>query len=96
MYRLNKNEEFKTLIQDRVLVYFYADWCSKCKLIKPLLENISSIKIVGIDVDKYRDITKKFGVMSIPCLILFNRGEEIDKHFGLISKEELNKLISNN
>ena len=76
-------QEFNNLInEDLVLVDFYATWCGPCKMMGPVLEeleNSRSVKVVKIDVDKNEEIAKNYGVMSIPTLILFQKGKQLDK-----------------
>ena len=81
---------------ERVLVDFYANWCGPCKMIRPILEEISknnTIKIVSINVDEAPDLASEYGVMSIPCLILFEGHKEVARSVGLKSKEELESFI---
>ena len=63
-----------------ILVDFWAEWCGPCKQIAPILEQIAtektgSISIAKINIDEYPDIASKFNVMSIPTLLLFDKGE---------------------
>ena len=70
-------EDFNALTKERVLVDFYANWCGPCKMLAPVLEKITAdIKVIKIDVDKYNDLAREYGVMSIPCLILFENNQE--------------------
>lgn len=88
------NENFKELIQEKVLVDFYANWCGPCKMIAPELERAEgSIKVVKVDVDEFEDLAKEYGVMSIPTLILFNEGKEIKRNIGFMNKEKIEKFI---
>ena len=81
----------------KVLVDFNANWCGPCKMIRPILEEIASnndkVKIVSINVDDEEELTKEYGVMSIPCLVLFNQGKETERKIGLMSKEDLETFI---
>ncbi len=80
-----------------VLVDFYADWCGPCKALAPILEEIDNdrekVKIVKINIDRNPDIAKRFGIMSIPTLIVFKNGKEINKNIGLCSKEFILEMI---
>jgi len=94
------NENFDELISSgKVLVDFYANWCGPCKMISPILEEISNekndIAIVKVDVDNNNDLAIKYGIMSIPTIILFNDGVEVSKHIGFLPKEEIINLIEN-
>lgn len=94
-------KEFETLIQDElVLVDFFATWCGPCKMLGPVLEELSNeqekLKIVKIDIDENPNITKKFGIMSVPTLILFKKGEPISKQYGFAPKPVLGRWIQEN
>lgn len=95
------NDNFKEEVLDsktKVLVDFNAEWCGPCKMIGPILEEISNendnTKIVSINVDDNGDLAKKYNVFSIPCLVLIENGKEIKRSVGLISKDQINDLIN--
>lgn len=81
-----------------VLVDFYADWCGPCQMMAPVLKEVASemgdqLKVIKIDVDKNQPIAQKFGVRSIPTLILFQNGEIKWKKAGVVTKRELTGLL---
>ena len=95
-----KENEFESVVlnsKEKVLVDFYANWCGPCKMLRPILDNIASersdSKIVSIDVDEASDLSSKYGIISIPCLILFQDGKEINRSIGLKSKSEIESMI---
>ena len=90
---LEKEEDFNNLIQNRVLVDFYADWCGPCKRLGAILEEINDIDILKVNVDLFQNISNKYGVMSIPTLIIFDKGNEVKKSIGFKTKEELIEFI---
>ena len=90
-----ENENFTDLIKERVLVDFFANWCGPCKMLTPVLEKVeSNIKVIKVDVDKYENLAREYGVMSIPTIILFESGKEIKRNIGFISKENLEKFLN--
>lgn len=76
-----------------VLVDFYADWCGPCKMITPVLEEISqemsNVNIVKVNVDQDQALAGQFGVQSIPNLIIFKDGKAVDQIIGFTSKNEI-------
>ena len=96
----NENEFNETINSEYALVDFFATWCGPCKMMGPVLENVSSnrdnIKIIKVDVDKFESLARTYGVMSIPTLILFKKGQIIDKKIGFVAEPLLNEWIDNN
>ena len=92
------NENFNDLINSEyVLVDFFATWCGPCKMMHPVLESVSdTIKIVKVDVDSFPELARTYGIMTIPTLILFKSGNEVDKKIGFIAQPLLTKWINDN
>ncbi len=90
---LENADDFEKVIQNKVLVDFYADWCGPCRMLGPILEELENIQILKVNVDNFQEIANKYGVMSIPTLILFNEGKEINKIIGLRSKSDIEDMI---
>lgn len=90
---LENKEQFFEIISNKVLVDFYADWCGPCKMLAPILENIDSVDILKVNVDSFPDLAAKYGVMSIPTLILFENGKELKKEIGFKNLDEIKKMI---
>lgn len=92
---LEKKEDFEPMINSsKILVDFYAEWCGPCKMLGPILEQVNEIDILKINVDEFPDLSAKFGVMSIPTLILFVEGKEIKKEIGFKNLDEIKKMIA--
>ncbi|HNY44003.1 MAG: thioredoxin [Bacteroidota bacterium] len=77
-----------------VLVDFYADWCRPCKMMQPILEDVateynSQITITKINIDNNKNISSKYNVTGIPCMILFENGKEVKRVVGYHEKEQL-------
>ena len=81
-----------------VLVDFWAEWCGPCKMIGPLVEELANEfngkAIIGkVDVDTNPEVSAKFGIRSIPTLLVFKGGEIVDKQVGAVPKSVLSKKI---
>lgn len=75
-----------------VLVDFYADWCGPCQLAAPVIEKLADeykgkAVVAKVDVDANNELAQKFGVMSIPTVILFHKGEVKDKQIGFSGEQ---------
>ncbi len=86
--------------KDLVLVDFFATWCGPCKMLGPVLEDLAEdradVQIVKVDIDEATDLARKYGVMSVPTLILFKDGKEISKNIGYLPKELLTSWLEKN
>ncbi len=91
----NLNEFNEKTASGRVLVDFYATWCGPCKMLAPILEEVDERKeagdllIVKVDVDEAGEIAMKFGIQSIPTLILFENGKAVKNALGYMPKPQL-------
>jgi thioredoxin 1 len=95
------DQSFKNEVETSgtVLVDFWAPWCGPCKMIAPVLEELDKemsdkLKIVKVNVDVNPDTAARFGVMSIPTLIVFKDGQPVDKVVGFQPKDSLKNMLS--
>ena len=81
----------------KVIIDFYATWCVPCQMLSPVLEEVavenSDIKLVKIDVDQNEELAYKYGISAMPTIIVMENGEEINRSVGVISKEDILKLL---
>ncbi len=97
------NENFKTEVIDEdipVVVDFYADWCGPCKMIGPIIDELAEkfssdeVKFCKVNVEQQRELAIKFKVMSIPTILFYKDGEQVNRITGAVSKNELSSLIN--
>ena len=95
---INENEFEKEIQEGTVLVDFFATWCMPCRMMSQILEEVDREldgkgKIVKVDVDQNENLAKKFGVMSIPTLVLFKDGKMVSKNVGVMQKNDCLNLF---
>jgi thioredoxin 1 len=91
---------FTTIINSDkpVLIDFFATWCGPCQTLGPILKQVKEnledrISIIKIDVDKNQAIASKYQVRGVPTMILFQKGKQLWRQSGVVSKEELIRII---
>jgi len=95
------SHDFDTVTQTGVvLIDFFATWCRPCRMQLPILEKVASnfegrAKIVKIDTDQSQDIAVRFGVQSIPTLVLLKNGQKVSQFVGLQQMETLTTALEN-
>lgn len=81
----------------KVLVDFWAEWCGPCMMLVPIIEEVSEevddVKFCKVNCDEARDVALQFGIMTIPNLIVFENGEQVNQSIGYIEKEDVLELI---
>lgn len=81
-----------------VLVDFTATWCGPCKALAPIVEKVADdfegkVKVGKLDIDANAEMTKRYGVRSVPTVLVFKGGEKIGQHVGLTSRDKLVQLL---
>lgn len=91
-----ENDDLESIIENgNYLVDFYAEWCGPCKMLTPVLEEVSDkINIVKVDIDKFPKLTENYRIMSVPTLIFFKDGKKIKEVVGFQTEEELLEIIN--
>lgn len=84
-----------------VLIDFHAEWCGPCKMLAPVIQDVSKaldgkVRIIKIDVDKNQQVAQKYQVRGVPTLALFKNGEVVWKEAGVRSKQEIINIINQN
>ena len=94
------NDSFKNIIssQKPVLIDFFATWCGPCQTLSPILKDVKEalgdqISIIKIDVDKNQAVASQFNVRGVPTMILFKNGSQLWRQSGVLSKDDLVKII---
>lgn len=94
----NSNFQSEVLDEEKtVLIDFFADWCYPCKMMAPVVEEISkdeSIKVGKVNIDENQELAEKYGVESIPTIIVFKNGKEYKRQVGVTDKGTLLNLLN--
>ncbi|MFB6076071.1 MAG: thioredoxin [Candidatus Aenigmatarchaeota archaeon] len=96
-----EDSEFEEKIDSgKWLIDFWAPWCSPCKILGPIVEELSKemdeINFGKVNIDQNQLIAQRFGIRSIPTMIIFEDGEEVARSTGVMERDELKKWIKSN
>ena len=94
------NQEFVDCVENSsgvVLVDFFATWCGPCKMLAPVLEEVSqntTAQIYKVDIDNSQELCRKYGVMVVPTMIIFKDGKQVSKFSGFMPSEDILQKLS--
>ena len=95
---INDRDEFNAAIKEGVvLVDFFATWCGPCKMLSPVLEEVSNevnATIIKVDVDEAGQLAAQYGIQAVPTLMLFKDGQRVDVRMGYQNKNQLLSFIN--
>jgi thioredoxin 1 len=98
--KIKKMTSFEKLITNEkpVLVDFFATWCGPCQMLIPILKQVKDtlgprITVIKIDVDKNQELASKLQVRGVPTMMLYQNGEQLWRQSGVLSKEEIIKIV---
>ena len=94
MNYLEDSNSFEEFIKEGdVIVEFFATWCGPCKMLSPVLEKLTEsfprIKVLKVDIDKFDDLTRSHGIMSVPTIEVYRNGKLIRKEVGYHNLDQI-------
>lgn len=97
--KINEQEfKQKVNVEKKVIVDCYADWCGPCKMLAPIMDEVSEnnqqYDFYKLNVDEANEIPRKYGIMSIPTILIFENGNLKEQIVGFRTKDELEKVIN--
>ena len=98
MAKIINSQEFDNTIESGVVVVdFFATWCGPCKMLSPVIDELSgeleNVNFVKVDIDQSMDLAQKFRIVSVPTMKIFKNGEEVDTLMGFMPKEVLKSKV---
>jgi thioredoxin 1 len=98
MKEINENEFDSATTNGTVLIDFGAEWCAPCKALLPVLGKVATeyegkMSVFSVDIDKSPSLAARHGVMSVPTMLLFRDGKQVERIVGAVSEKELKKRI---
>lgn len=97
MNYIKSEKEFDEVIKkDKVVIDFYAEWCGPCKMLSPILDKVSkelNLDIYKVNVDEAEDVARQYGIMSIPTVMIFEKGKMAKKNVGFMDDAELREFV---
>ncbi|EQK43465.1 MULTISPECIES: thioredoxin [Paraclostridium] len=100
MAKIINTGNFRGAVEDNqgvVVVDFFATWCGPCKMLAPVFESVSeelnNAKFVKVDIDESLELAQKFGISTVPTMMIFKDGKVVDKLVGFMPKESLKAKV---
>ena len=101
MAKVIKTNEFENLVENKegvVVVDFFATWCGPCKMLSPVFSSLGEemkfkTDFLKVDIDESENLARRFKVNTVPTVIIFENGQEMDRLIGFISKENLKEKV---
>jgi thioredoxin len=95
---LTKENFDETISSGTCLVDFWADWCGPCRMVAPVIDALAEkyegeVKVCKVNVDEEEELAVRFGIMTIPSILLFKDGKEVDKRIGVYPQEEFEQML---
>lgn len=95
-YIKNEKEFDEVIKKDKVVIDFYAEWCGPCKMLSPILDKVSkelNLDTYKVNVDEVEDVARQYGIMSIPTVMIFEKGKMTKKNVGFMDEVELREFV---
>lgn len=94
--KINTVEEFNNTIKTGTwLVDFNAKWCGPCRMLEPIIVDVAkNNNVISVDIDEAEELTEKYGIMSVPSLLVFKNGSLASREVGYMPKEEIVRLLN--
>ncbi len=97
MNYIKSEKEFNEVIKkDKVVIDFHAEWCGPCKMLSPILDKVSkelNLDTYKVNVDEVEDVARQYGIMSIPTVMIFEKGKMTKKNVGFMDDAELREFV---
>lgn len=95
----SENFDSEVLQNEKTVVLdFWASWCGPCRMFTPIIEKFAEdnpdVEVGKVNIDDESELTERFGIMSVPTLVIMKKGEVIRKNAGVITKEAIEEMIS--
>ncbi len=98
---LNNNTFKNEVLESKgvVMVDFWAPWCAPCRMLSPVVDQVAEetagVKVGKVNIDEEMDLAVQYGVQSIPCIVVFKDGKEVNRSVGVVPKAKLQQIIEN-